>query len=843
MTDASPAKARELLAHACDAFLVDRDPRRLLRARTELVDRAVREAAECLSGRAVPRLAVVAVGGYGRRELFPHSDVDILLLAGAEGDPGELKEPVSEFLRILWDSGIRVSHSVRTAAECCEVQEENIEFGISLLDVRFLSGAYELFEVLAARLPEISRRETKAILGGLSGRVRQRHAKFNNTVYHLEPNIKEAPGGIRDIHLVRWLAQLLPQHAAISESLRELEPAERFLYGLRCFLHVQAGRDNNLLSFERQDEAARALPFTPMAPEAWMRLYFQHARRVFDSSLRALEYAETQNPSLVGQFREWRSRLSTREFTISRERVFLRNPAETLLSAESILGLFTFAGRHGIRLSWDTERRLRADVDKISGLFRETPPAWRAWRELFAASHAALALDQMQETGLLAAAIPEWQTIDSLVVRDFYHRYTVDEHTLVAVETIDDLIAKKPATPARFHEFAIEEDDHVIVRLALLLHDLGKGETAGEHAGRDHVKRSMALARSVIERMKAPEHIAEAISFLVEHHLDLSTIMNGRDLEDPATARLLTRRVATREDLRRLALITYADISAVNPTAMTPWRLEQLWRVYSLGEEQLTRELATERIHESSLARGRSALPGELAKFIEGFPQRYLRTHTRDQIEHHAALAAKSGREDVAIEISRESGAYVMTVSARDQPGLFASLCGTLAGFGMNIVKAEAAANSASLVLDLIRFTDPMRTLELNPEEVSRLQWTAECVVKGTLRVSDLLKRRGQLRRAAAHAMAPSARFDNHASDNSTLIEFSGEDRPGLLYDLAAAISSRGCNIEIVMVDTEAHRAFDVFYVTQNGAKLSEAMAKRLQRDLVGAAGGAPDSP
>lgn len=786
-------------------------------------------AADCLNA---SRFAVAGVGGYGRRELFPHSDVDVLLLVEDEADLGESKTQVAEFLRILWDSGLRASHSARTVEECCRLQADNAELHISLLDLRFVYGAREVFDRLAGRLPDVFRREASTLMRRLVELARHRHAKFNNTVYHLEPHIKETPGGIRDVHLLRWLAALGPQQEAIRDSIRELEPAMEFLYALRCFLHIRAGRDNNLLSFETQDEAARSLVRQPLAPEAWMRVYFQYARRVFQSSVRAIEYIEAQDASLLRQFRDWRSRLSTAEFTVSGERVFLRNPGETLNTAASVLHLFAFAGRHGLRLSWDTHRRLRRELDTLVALFHDHPPRWDAWRDLLSQPQTGLALEQMQETGLLTVAIPEWESIDSLVVRDFYHRYTVDEHTLVAIRTIDDLAAQKQGTPDRLHDFTLDEEDRVIVRLALLLHDLGKGTNPG-----DHVSGSDAGAHTFMHRVQAPHAVQAAVLFLIKHHLDLSLVMNGRDLDDPATARFLTSRVGTQEDLRRLTLLTYADISAVNPTAMTPWRLEQLWRAYSLGLEQLTRELATERIHDPALFAGDDGASGELAGFLDGLPKRYLRTHTREQMEHHYTLELQRQRDGVAVEISREAGAYVMTVVARDERGLFACLCGALASFGMNIVKAEAASNAAGCVLDVFRFTDPMRTLELNPGEVSRLQWTVECVLRGSIEVTDLLKRRRRLPRPAVDArVTPTVRFNKDASDRSTLIEFGGEDRPGLLYDLVSAITASGCDIDIVMIDTEAHRAFDVFYVTRSGCKLTKSTERRLQADLIRAA-------
>ena len=472
---------------------------------------------------------------------------------------------------------------------------------------------------------------------------------------------------------------------------------------------------------------------------------------------------------------------------------------------------------------------------ELETAIREHPVGREAWRELLSQPHTALALREMQETGLLGIAIPEWNEIDSLVVRDFYHRYTVDEHTLVAIEAIDNLLANKTGTPPRFHDLAEEDDDHAVLRFALLLHDIGKGTNPG-----DHVTGSLETAAEIMQRLKVPDQKQDAVRFLIEHHLDLSLVMNGRDLEDPATARFLTSRVGTAERLRQLTLLTYADISAVNPTAMTPWRLEQLWRVYSLGLEQLTRDLVTDRIHAGRGAEIDVTGSPELTAFLEGLPTRYLRTHTRAEIEKHFVLHKSVEREQVAIEIVREAGAYVIAVLAKDQPGLFSSLCGGLASFGMSIVKAEAFSNASGCAVDVIRFADPMRTLELNPGETDRLQWTIECVVRGSIDVRDLLKRRRQSRLSSSGArISPRVRFNNEASDTATLIDFVGEDRPGLLYDLASALGGRGCNIEVVMIDTEAHRAIDVFYVTQKGGKLSERTQEELRDDLVQVAMGA----
>ena len=801
----------------------------ILEARTTAVERAVIEAAaKYLEPALSIPFSIAAVGGYGRRELFPYSDVDLLVLVTSESDVEATKEPLSEFLRELWDAGLRASQSVRTIAECCQLHEQNIELHISLLDLRYVCGDAGLFAALADALPDFFRRHESRIIRELAEMARKRHAKFNHTVYHLEPNIKEAPGGIRDIHLLHWLGLLAKEKGPLPEALAEMESAKQFLHAVRCFLHTQTGRDNNLLNFELQDQIAAA--WEVQNPADWMRLYYRNARRVYQSAARALEFADLKDPSLLRQFRDWRGRLSTSEFTVSRERIFLRNPATTLNSAAALLGLFTFIARHGIPLAWDAQRRINSGAARVQMLLREQPIGWTPWREFFSQPHVAVALRQMQETGLLASAIPHWNTVECLVVRDFYHRYTVDEHSIVAIETIDNMVADKPGSPLRLRGLLLEEEDLAVLRLALLLHDIGKGTLPG-----DHVRGSLDAATDVFDRLDVPAPKQEIVRFLIGHHLDLSMVMNGRDLDDPATARLLSSRIPTQEDLRRLTLLTYDDISAVNPTAMTPWRLEQLWRVYTTGLDQLTRELVTSRIQQSD-GWDAGATP-ELIRFLEGFPTRYLRTHTREEIAHHFELEQKRRRDGIAVEITQDSGAFLLTALASDQAGVFAALCGALASRGMNIFKAEASSNSHGCILDFLRFTDPMNNLELNPDEVNRLEWTIECVLRGSLQVADLLKhRRARPRPSSGARISPSARFNNDASDSCTLIDFVGEDRPGLLYDLTSTLTAAGCNIELVLMDTEAHKAIAVFYVTRLDGKLDESIQQTLSGDLPRAA-------
>jgi [protein-PII] uridylyltransferase len=537
-----------------------------------------------------------------------------------------------------------------------------------------------------------------------------------------------------------------------------------------------------------------------------MRQYYRHARVIDRAVRQAIETATEKKDSLLGRFHDWRSRLSTTDFTVSKERVLLRNP-----QPPRDLSLFEFVGRHGLRLAPRTVERLNGFVPQAK---------WDDWKRLLSLPHSAAGLRAMQESGVLLAALPEWANIECAVVRDFYHRYTVDEHTLVAIDSIEAI------SDGRFKELLKEIEHPSLVRYALLLHDIGKG------SGRDHSDEAVYIAGKVLTRMGAPKQDLDTIVFLIRDHLVLSSVMTSRDLHDSNTAQQLAERVGTVERLKMLAILTYADISAVNPQAMTPWRLEQLWRVYLLVHEELTRELDASRIHDASGA------GSERAQFLEGLPTRYLRTHAPAEVEAHVQLSRQLATRPVAVEMEHQRGVHRLTLLTRDKPGLFAGVAAAISSFGLNIVKVEAFANAAGVVVDTFTFSDPHRTLELNPTEVDRLRGVVRKVVEGKLDADKLLRGRPKPLLPGKARVAPRIAFNNDASQAATLVEIVAEDRPGLLYDLAHTISTEGCNIEVVLIDTEAHKALDVFYLTSSGEKLTAQAQESLKTALIEACSG-----
>ncbi len=815
-----PAPSWELIR---ERFLESGDAGEVFRQRSRLVEQEVQRAyVEHLAPEVPSGLALLAVGGYGRKELFPYSDVDVCLLVETEKLAEDKRGNISAFLQALWDANLRVSHSVRTIAECCELHDTNIELNVSLIDQRFMAGDADLYARLEPKLKKFYENQRVSLARHLCRLARGRHSQFANTVFHLEPNLKEGPGGLRDVHLLEWFHKL--EISGLHDiSWRDMEEPRRFLSQVRCYLHYRSRRDNNTLSFEAQDELAEQKYSPYPSADDWMREYFRRVRSIEGAAIRAMDAIESKHNVLLAGFREWRSRLSNAEFTVSKDRVLLKSSQLLESDPGSILRLFHFVARHGIALSLDCERRIMEAYPKLREYFASAGAIWPMVREILLQPHAAMALRSMQESGVLRLLLPGWEGIEHMVTRDFYHRYTVDEHTIVTIENLQKLARSAEPGHRRFATLLTEIEDLSVLRTALLLHDIGKGARSGNHA-----EESVRMSKAILEQLGAPQKTREMILFLVDQHLALSAAMSSRDLDDPATARMLAAKVGTIEALRYLTLLTYADVSAVNPTALSPWRLEQLWRVYLRTHHELTRELQTDRIE---LAAGEG---GERESFLKGLPVRYLRTHSEPEIRMHLDLEARRRESEVALDIRKTEGGYMLTVLAKDRLHLFASVAGALASFGMNILKAEAFANQQGTILDTFVFADPSRTLELNPSEVDRLQSILERVLLGRLHVRELLRSRPKPAPPSKRSMIqPKVSFDNEASESATLVELIAEDRPGLLYDVASALSNTGCNIELVLVDTEAHKAMDVFYISNAGKKLTEEHMGRLRTALL----------
>jgi [protein-PII] uridylyltransferase len=825
-----------------------------LRQLCELADGTIRKVfgeLQNVRGGENPGLCLVALGGYGREVLFPYSDLDLLFLSANEKIEEESRPLIAEFSRTLWDLGFRVSSAGRTTDECKRIEQDNAEFHLAMLDRRYLDGDKALFEKLDGKILSVAEKQARPfLLVELQRLTRDRLGRYGNTIFHLEPNVKDAPGGLRDFHSTLWMRQLAgdrrnPRFSPVNEDELTRNAVE-FLSAIRCFLHYNNGRNDNTLTYELQAQAAERSLGTDdnlrRNAAEWMRLYFRHARTL---NRQLLRYVEQRAPVTLSL----RQRLmnaamgaakteaqSGRAFAVRDGLLEITNE-QAFADRNVTYALLAEAARTGMPLSREAERTTAYIMSHPELPQKNSRISWPVLTEILGGDYPGVALRPMHRLGLLVEALPEFRAIDSLVVRDFYHRYTVDEHSLRTIEHLQEL--GDPQEPLGKH-FAplwrtVERRDLLI--LALLLHDVGKGMPV-----ENHVTGSLQALEVAGDRLKLTAVEKAEVHFLIEHHLDMSATVQRRDIFDTVTVSGFAAMVNTHERLQRLCLLTYADIHAVNPEALTPWKAEMLWQLFVSTSNYFSRTLDRDRLHasdEAVLLEQVSAQTGgaeraEVERFLDGFPRRYLAVHSPAEIAAHFALYRKLGAEPVQTEIKRTHHAYTLTLLSADRPALFATIAGALAAWGMNIVKADAFANSAGVVLDTFHFADLHRTLELNPGEISRFQQSIADVLNGKQALEPLMK--GRLAAAVARppkVVVPTAiNFDEGSSDHCTLIEVVTQDRPGLLYGIGSALARLACNIDVALIDTEGQKAIDVFYLTAEGKKLT-AQKQELLREVL----------
>jgi [protein-PII] uridylyltransferase len=826
-------------------------------ARAHVVDRVVQELHQSLiasRSESPEDLCVIALGGYGRQELFPQSDVDLLFVSGRNSTLARCREPLGQFVRSLWDLRLRASQTCRTLEDCSILHRDNLEFNVALVDLRYLAGSEEIFtELHDTRLPGLLGKDGKTLLNDLIEMTRQRHQKHSDTIFHQEPNIKEVPGGFRDFHVIRWLSlisELESSHQWKSSAdllpARSAEAAGRafqFLAATRCFLHYRRERDDNRLSYELQEEAAGkgiGVSFGREVPPAdWMRAYFRHARTIKRLTSDTMEEVQPGRLALYNLYRDWRSRVSNLDFSAVKGKIFLKLPAEARDFAY-LMRLFEFVARHGLEMSRATEQWVEQSLPGGLGGVQNYPAFWKQFCTILSLPHAIDAVRVMHRLGWLEEFFPEFRAIDALVIGDFYHRYTVDEHSLLTLQNVCALRNAESAWERRFGEILSELEEPHLLLFSLLFHDVGKGMAA-----ENHIDGSLEAVEQVFARIQVKKEDRQTIRFLIRRHLEMSVSFQHRDIFDPATIHHLMEVVGSHNRLKMLTLLTYVDIKSVNPEALTPWKAEMLWTLYAATSNALARSLDSDRIQsaEEAISSENGAasledsprLPEGANKFLEGLPKRYLRIHTAEEIEIHHRMAQECAREPVQTLLRNREHYWELMAITRDRPRLFASLTGVLTAWGMNIVAAEAFANNTGTILDAFRFVDLFHTLDLNPPEQERLQQNIRDVLTSRRSLEELM--RGRVRTENRFASGPGIptriRFDETSSSHSTLLELTTQDHPGLLYQISSLLSEHRCNIEVAAIDTQGRKAIDVFYLTVDGNKLSPSDQQAVEDALL----------
>jgi [protein-PII] uridylyltransferase len=809
------------------------------------------------SERELGQIAVVALGGYGRSELAPFSDVDLLFLHAGR-PPDAVKRFVEEVLKLLWDVRLTVGHSFRSAGECFDIAREDLHSRTALTEARLVTGSDVLFNSLMWELDlrlRQDRRATEAFLEAMRMELAERHAKVGGAVAVQEPNVKEGVGGLRDLHAVLWVGHarfgsrgLAALHEDERLSGREFEIARRcleFLSRVRNELHFASGRKNDVLTLDLQEGLAANLGYEPkgglLASEAFMRDYYRRASELSRMSRDfTLRHLEAPRGILAGL----RKRRFKEGFEVREGRLYPRR--KEFDDARQMMEAFAVAQADGLTLSEELRHAIHADLHLVDKRFRESREAGIAFRRMLERrGRVGPVLRAMHETRFLGRFLPEWARITFLVQHDFFHRYTVDEHTLRAVETLDAVASGSDPAVAPFGRILDDVPDSSPLYLGMLLHDFGKGRGGG------HVALGTRLATRIVERLALdPETAGDAV-FLVRMHLEMSQVSQQRDLSEPSLIASFAERVGSLERLDQLLLLTYADHCAVAPGIWNEWKATLLFELYRKTRGRLAGRAEEEGLVDAARARAVELLRGEspaadVERHFGMLPERYLRATGAELMARHFHLIAARGGAPVVLDWRdlEDGHCTELTVTADDRPGFLAKVAGTLTANGINILAVDLFSREDGVVLDTFRVSEHSGHRPVKASRRPKVEADLAAAVSGTLDVEGAVERwlarnPPKVRRAWGRAArGPSVRFDNEASAAATVVDVRAQDRPGLAFTLADTLARLGLNITFAKIATDRALALDVFYVTGGGLKLSPEALPRIEESLLTVLGG-----
>jgi len=833
-----------------------------------LTDQVLRLAYDFVTARLHPlfnpttseRLLLMAVGGYGRGEMALHSDVDIAFVTPWKAT-GWTETVIEAMLYLLWDLGLKVGHSSRTVDELLHVAEADHTVRTAILEARFVWGDEALHDLVSARF-------WKDVVGDKVGDfVKEklderdsRHRRMGDSRYVVEPNIKEGKGGLRDLHALFWIgkyayrlrsvADLVEVGLFSAEELRHFRKAERFLWAVRCHLHLAAGRAEERLTFDYQREIAARMNYADRpgkSPvERFMRHYFLHAKTVGDLTgvfLAHLDEKFARRGRRIGlpAFRRRPGRLEG--FMLDRGRLAV--PDDDFLGADPVrlIQMFALADRHGLEIHPLAMRAAARCAKLIDAPVRADPRANALFLDVLTSPRdPETVLRWMNEAGVFGRFIPDFGRVVAQMQFDMYHHYTVDEHSIRAIGLLSRierglLREDHPLATALFPRIASRRALYV----AVLLHDIAKGR------GGDHSELGAEVALALCPRLGLTEAETETVAWLVRWHLLMSATAFKRDLADPQTIQDFVSHVKSLERLRLLFLLTVVDIRAVGPGTWNSWKSQLLRTLFDSGEEML-RLGHKQRGRKERIAAVQADLADRLGweqsrftRFTWRLPDSYWLAESIDVVERNARfLDAADRRADAAgtVEtlVQEERGATLVSIYAKDQPGLFYRVAGAISLAGGNIIDARIHTTDDGMALDNFLVQDGDRGPYADPHQLERLKREVAQALAGHEPSAERLAARAlPLRRAGAFRIQPAVFVDNKASSRYTVVEINARDRAALLFELARAIYVSRAVIHSAHVATYGERAVDVFYLTDlAGAKIEGASRlKALQARLL----------
>jgi [protein-PII] uridylyltransferase len=797
------------------------------------------------------RMSVVAVGGYGRGLLAPGSDIDLLFLLPYKQTAWG--ESVAEaILYALWDMGLKVGHSTRSVDECIRQGRGDMTIRTALLESRRIVGDEKLFDELQTRFDKEVVQGTAAdfVAAKLAERD-ERHKRSGQSRYLVEPNVKDGKGGLRDLHTLNWIGKYVYRVRDVEELVGKglFTKAERalfrrcadFLWAVRCHLHFLTGRAEERLSFEVQEEMARRLGYTDHPGqrdvERFMKHYFLVAKDVGD--LTGIVCAELEEihvksaPALTRVISRFARRKKKPvkdfpDFVIDTERVNVANEKVFQKAPINLLRLFHIADQLDLEFHPDALRLARSSLKLIDAELRTDEDANKLFREIVSSKHAPeIVLRKMNEAGVLGRFVPEFGHVVAMMQFNLYHHYTVDEHLIRCIGVLSEIERGTNPEYGVANELMKGIKNRELLYVALFLHDIAKGRPE------DHSIMGAKIARKFCPRIGLSPADTDTIAWLIEQHLTMSTIAQSRDLSDRKTIEDFAAVVQNLERLKMLLILTTADIRAVGPGVWNGWKSQLLRTLYYETEPVLTggfSEVNRSRRVEMAQAEFRAAFGNgnvqELDRYIlRHYAPYWLKVDLQRKLEHarfirEAEAAKKVVASSVRTEFAR--GITELTLFTPDHPRLLSIVAGATAGAGANIVDAQINTTTDGYALDTISIS---REFDLDEDEVRRAQRIAasiEQALRGEMRLPEVVTKRQPRARAKPFRLQPEVNVNNNWSDRHTVIEVTGLDRPGLLYDLTNTISRLSLNIASAHVATFGERAVDVFYVTDlMGAKIA----------------------
>ena len=799
--------------------------------------------------------ALVALGGYGRRELFPYSDIDLMLLYREEARRNAMSLSRMVF-QPLWDLNLQVGHSVRTIQDCLEVGGADLDTRTALMEARLIFGSETLYRQFQDRFwTKLARRGVDRFLRSKSRDRFREYTRFGSTVYLLEPDIKKSKGGLRDLNLLNWVAAARYELAGLENLLEKglltrrqystILAAQDFLWKIRIELHDHAGRCQDVLNFDEQIRLSRLFAYEDgegvLGVERFMRDYYRHS-----SMASAISAWFTHCAISPGAWRRLLQALTTRRvdgiFSLSRFEVSIAQDRleDCLKEPHSLLRLFHLSQFHGVPISQQTRAVLHDRTDRFAGDNGGHPSVHRLFMEIMTKpGRIAELLRLLNEVNLLEYVIPEYGAVHYLMQFNEYHKYTIDEHCIKAVGFAESLASQEGILGSVYRGLKHQ----ALLHLALLIHDIGKGR------GGDHCQIGEQIAFAVADRQGMGQEDKALLGFLVRNHLVMAHTAFRRDLSDQGVLLHFARVVAQPEALRMLYILTYADISAVGPDTWTPWKRDLLTQLFlrtleilSGTGESLTQDERIERVRQEVRGRLEGAYTPEwLQEQLHLMTPRYLLATPPERIAAHLGQMDRLADQRVIVEgtYHSTSGTSEYTVCTVDDltPGIFYKIAGVMAAKGLQILDAQIHTRSDGTVVDTFQVLDPDYADRPPPRRFEAISRAVEEVLFAKTTVKDFFASASRYsfdRKIPPHPEPTRVEIDNELLDHYTIIDVFAHDQQGLLYVITQAIFELGLSIHFAKVSTRLDQIVDVFYVTDGaGDKLEDPETLRSLRETL----------